>query len=370
MNLGILGGGQLARMLALAAAPLGVRVRAFDPSPDACARDVCELVTGGYEDARALARFAQGLDAITYEFENVPAVATRTLEGQATVRPGSTSLLLSQDRVLEKRALADAGFAVAPWQAVDDAPSLARAIEQVGTPAILKTRTGGYDGKGQAIIATPADAGRAHAAIEHRPAILEAMLAFERELSLVCVRDAQGQAAFYPLVENEHRQGILRITIAPAPGVDPGLQRRAQQLAGALLDALGHVGVLTIEFFLVGGPVGGRLVANEFAPRVHNSGHWTLDGAATSQFENHVRAVLGLPLGPTTLRTPTVMLNCVGQMPDAARVLADPGAKLHDYRKPPRPGRKVGHVNLLGVDGSAAKTTALKAAERLGIDLG
>lgn len=349
-------------MMALAAAPLGVRVRAFDPGADACAGDVCHLWTGRYDDADALARFAQGLDAITYEFENVPAGATAALEAHATVRPGTTSLRLSQDRVHEKQALTAAGFEVAPWHAVDDPQTLLDAVERIGTPAILKTRTGGYDGKGQAIIAAPQDATRAHAAIEHRPAILEAMLRFERELSLVAVRDARGRAAFYPLVENEHRMGILRVTIAPAPGIDGALQQQARAYAQRLMEALDHVGVLTIEFFLMQG----RLVANEFAPRVHNSGHWTLDGAATSQFENHVRAVVGLPLGPTTERTPTVMLNCVGQMPDAARVLGDPRAKLHDYRKPPRPGRKVGHVNLLGVDGSAAH----EAAEAFGIDLG
>lgn len=362
MRLGILGGGQLARMLALAAAPLGVRVRAYDPNSDGCASDVCELVSGRFDDHARLREFADGLDAITYEFENVPTDAVDLLSSLVPVRPGAQSLRLSQDRVLEKQALTEAGFEVAPWQQVDSENDLEHAIASIGSPAILKTRRGGYDGKGQAIIAEAAEAPRAWASIEGRPAILESKLRFQRELSLVAVRGTDGSMAFYPLVENEHRRGILRVTIAPALGVDANLQRQAEAMAEQLMMSLDHVGVLTIEFF----EVQGRLVANEFAPRVHNSGHWTIDGAATSQFENHVRAVLGMPLGPTTARTPTVMLNCVGAMPDRATVLGEPSAKFHDYRKPARPGRKVGHVNLLGVDPARAH----EAAERLGIDLG
>ncbi|UYV13819.1 MAG: 5-(carboxyamino)imidazole ribonucleotide synthase [Phycisphaera sp.] len=362
MRLGVLGGGQLARMLALAAAPLGVRVRAYDPSPDACAGDVCELVVGRYDDHATLREFADGLDTMTYEFENVPTGAADLLASLAPVRPGTESLRLSQDRVLEKRALTDAGFEVAPWRQIDTEDDLHGSILAIGAPAILKTRRGGYDGKGQAIIAENADAARAWASIEGRPAILESMLKFNRELSLVAARGLDGSMAFYPLVENEHRQGILRVTIAPAPGVDAGLQRQAEAMAERLMSSLDHVGMLTIEFF----EIQGQLIANEFAPRVHNSGHWTIDGAQTSQFENHIRAVLGMPLGPTTVRTPTVMLNCVGAMPDPAGLLAEPSAKLHDYRKPARPGRKVGHVNLLGLD----PTHAHDAAKRLGIDLG
>ncbi|MEQ8845054.1 MAG: 5-(carboxyamino)imidazole ribonucleotide synthase [Phycisphaerales bacterium] len=362
MMLGILGGGQLARMLALAAAPLGVRVRCYDPSPEACARDVCELHVGRFDDPRALEAFVAGLSVATYEFENVPASAAETLANLTRLRPGAASLLHAQDRVLEKQLLERAGFDVAPWRQVDSSQDLHEAIGVIGTPCILKTRRGGYDGKGQAIIADPADADRAWASIEGRPAILEEMLAFERELSLVAVAGEDGRSAFYPLVQNEHRQGILRVTVAPAPRVGAVLAASAAEMASRLIAELHHVGVLTIEFF----DVGGRLIANEFAPRVHNSGHWTIDGAFTSQFENHVRATLGLPLGSTEVRTPTVMLNCVGHMPAIEAVLARPDARLHDYRKALRPGRKLGHVNMLGLPPQRIEATAAA----LGIDLG
>lgn len=362
MKLGVLGGGQLARMIALAAAPLGVRVRAYDPDPDACAGDVCELYTGAYGDLDRLGAFVRGLDVVTYEFENVPAEAAEFLASLAPLRPGAHSLRLSQDRVLEKQALASAGFEVAPWRQVDALEDVLGATEALGTPTILKTRRGGYDGKGQAIIADAADAQRAFASIEGRPAVLEKMLNFDRELSLVAVGGREGASAFYPLVENEHRQGILRVTTAPAPRVGADLQQAAEAMAGRLMEALGHVGVLTIEFF----EVDGRLIANEFAPRVHNSGHWTIDGAATSQFENHVRAVMGLPIGPTEALLPTVMLNCVGAMPPADAVLSFPSAKLHDYGKLGRPGRKVGHVNIRPCEGSRAHALA----EQFAIDLG
>lgn len=362
MRLGVLGGGQLARMMALAAAPLGVRVRAYDPSPDACAGDVCELVRGPFDDPDALHRFASGLDAATYEFENVPTIAAETLASSVPIRPGIESLRLSQDRCLEKQALTDAGFVVAPWTSVDSLEDLRRAVETIGTPAILKTRRGGYDGKGQAIIADAADTPRAWSSIDERPAVLEKMLRFDRELSLVAVRSMDGDTAYYPLVENEHRQGILRVTVAPAVGVSDEINAHAQSMARTLMAALDHVGVLTIELF----EVQGRLIANEFAPRVHNSGHWTIDGAATSQFENHVRAVTGLPLGSTEVRCPTVMLNCVGRLPHVPTVLSCPDSKLHDYRKQPRPGRKVAHVNVCRCRGDRAE----ELASTFGIDLG
>lgn len=362
MNLGILGGGQLARMLALAAAPLGVRVRAYDPGEDACAGDVCDLVKGAYDDRASLLRFADGLDAVTYEFENVPTIAAETFGSVVPVRPGIESLRLSQDRVLEKQALMGAGFEVAPWQPVDSIESLAEAIQVIPPPAILKTRRGGYDGKGQAIIADPKDIDRAWASINEQPAVLEKMLRFERELSLVAVRGSDGSMASYPLVENEHRQGILRVTLAPAVGVRKAIASEANAMARKLMAAFDHVGVLTIEFF----ETQGGLVANEFAPRVHNSGHWTMDGARTSQFENHVRAVMGLPLGSTEVRCPTVMLNCVGQLPDVPVVLSFPDSKLHDYRKAPRPGRKVAHVNVCDCLGDRA----YELAKTFGIDLG
>lgn len=362
MRLGILGGGQLARMMSLAAAPLGVRVRAYDTSPDACAGDVCELIVGEYDNPQALQRFANGLDAVTYEFENVPTIAAETLAPLVPVRPGIESLRISQDRALEKQALVAAGFEVAPWASVDSIEALREAVETIGTPAILKTRRGGYDGKGQAIIADVADVSRAWSAIDERPAVLEKMLRFNRELSLVAVRGIDNSATYYPLVENEHRQGILRVTIAPAPGVTAIIDAEAQEMARTLMTSLDHVGVLTIELF----EVDGRLIANEFAPRVHNSGHWTIDGAATSQFENHLRAVMGLPLGSTEVRCPTIMLNCVGQLPHVPTVLSCPDSKLHDYRKQPRPGRKVAHVNVCNCTGDRAE----ELARTFGIDRG
>ncbi len=362
MRLGILGGGQLARMMSIAAAPLGVRVRTYDPSPDACAGDVCELIVGEYDDAKALQRFADGLDAVTYEFENVPTIAAETLTPLVRVRPGIESLRISQDRGLEKHALIAAGFEVAPWSPVDSLDALREAVETIGTPAILKTRRGGYDGKGQAIIADVADLPRAWSAIDERPAVLEKMLRFDRELSLVATRGVEDSAAYYPLVENAHRQGILRVTVAPATGVTEAIDAEAQAMARTLMTSLDHIGVLTIELF----EVDGRLIANEFAPRVHNSGHWTIDGAATSQFENHVRAVMGLPLGSTEVRCPTMMLNCIGQLPHVPTVLSCPDSKLHDYRKQPRPGRKVAHVNVCNCTGD--RTEELASTFR--IDLG
>ncbi|MFI4917077.1 MAG: 5-(carboxyamino)imidazole ribonucleotide synthase [Phycisphaerales bacterium JB060] len=269
---------------------------------------------------------------------------------------------MSQDRALEKDALTKAGFEVAPWASAASLDELANAVQTIGTPAILKTRRGGYDGKGQAIIAHPADIERAWPAIREQPAVLEKMLRFDRELSLVAARAADGEMAFYPLVENEHRQGILRVTIAPATGVPDMLGTEARAMAQKLMAALDHVGVLTIEFF----EVGGRLIANEFAPRVHNSGHWTIDGATTSQFENHVRAVMNLPLGSAQPLGPTLMLNCIGTMPDPKAVLSCPDARLHDYRKRPRPGRKIAHVNVRDCTGERAHGLA----ETFGIDLG
>lgn len=362
MRLGILGGGQLARMMSIAAAPLGVRVRAYDPSPEACAGDVCELIVGEYDDAKTLQRFADGLDAVTYEFENVPTIAAETLTPLVPVRPGIESLRISQDRGLEKQALIAAGFEVAPWAPVDSLEALREAVETIGTPAILKTRRGGYDGKGQAIIADVADLPRAWSAIDERPAVLEKMLRFDRELSLVATRGVEDSAAYYPLVENEHRQGILRVTVAPATGVTEAIDAEAQAMARTLMTSLDHIGVLTIELF----EVDGRLIANEFAPRVHNSGHWTIDGAATSQFENHVRAVMGLPLGSTEVRCPTMMLNCIGQLPHVPTVLSCPDSKLHEYRKQPRPGRKVAHVNVCNCTGDRAE----ELASTFRIDLG
>jgi 5-(carboxyamino)imidazole ribonucleotide synthase len=342
VKVGVLGGGQLGWMLALAGDPLGLRCRFLDPSPEAPAGRVGELVVGGYEDPAALDRLAEGLAVVTYEFENVPVASARRLAERVPVWPPPRALEVSQDRVAEKQFLESAGVPVAPWRAVGSRAELARAVAELGCPAVLKTRRLGYDGKGQHLIGTPTDVERAWERLGSAPLILEGFVRFDRELSILAVRGRDGATACYPLVENLHAGGILRRSLAPAAGVSPALQASAEGHAHRVLETLGYVGVLAIELF----QVGDRLLANEMAPRVHNSGHWTIEGAETSQFENHLRAVAGLPLGGTAPRGASVMLNLIGALPDRAGILAIPGAHLHLYGKAPRPGRKLGHVTL------------------------
>jgi 5-(carboxyamino)imidazole ribonucleotide synthase len=339
----VLGGGQLGRMLGLAGIPLGVSFRFLDPSLDAPAAAVGDLVVGALDDERALADVARGADVVTYEWEGVPAGSARFLTASTPVRPGDRSLEVSQDRLEEKQTFRRLGIPTAPFRAVDTRADLDAACAETGFPALLKTRRGGYDGKGQAMIRVDADLDDAWSAVGGVPSILEGFVPFDRELSIVAVRGVDGAVACWPVVENEHRGGILRVTRAPAPALAPALDHRAAQTARTLLDELDHVGVLAVELF----EVDGSLLANELAPRVHNSGHWTIEGAVTSQFENHLRAVLGLPLGDTAARGSTAMVNCVGTMPDRAAVLAVPGAHLHDYGKAARPGRKLGHVTVV-----------------------
>jgi 5-(carboxyamino)imidazole ribonucleotide synthase len=346
VTLGVLGGGQLGWMLGRAGDPLGWRCRFLDPSPAAPAGRAGELVVGAYEDPSVLDRFAEGLTLVTYEFENVPAAAARRLASRVPVLPPPGALEVAQDRVAEKMCFASVGVPVAPWRAVDDRAGLDRALGELGCPAVLKTRRLGYDGKGQAVIAARGDADAAWVRLGGRPLVLEAFVRFDRELSILGVRGREGDTAFYPLVENHHAGGILRRSLAPAPAVTPALQALAEAHARRVLDALGYVGVLAIELF----QVGERLLANEMAPRVHNSGHWTIEGAETSQFENHLRAIAGLPLGATGLRGASAMLNLIGRLPRPDAVLAIPGAHLHLYGKAPRPGRKLGHVTLRADD--------------------
>jgi 5-(carboxyamino)imidazole ribonucleotide synthase len=341
MLVAIVGGGQLGRMLALAGYPLGMRFRVLDPSPDAPAAQVADLVVGAYDDPEALARLAEGADVVTYEFENVPAAAARRLEDLAPVFPSPRSLEVAQDRLKEKELFVDVGLTVPPFAAVDAEDDLRHALEVTGLPAVVKTRRLGYDGKGQALIREPGDVPGAWAAVGGAPSIVEAFVDFRRELSIVAVRGSDGATAFYPLVENVHRDGILRVSRAPA-SVGAEVQLEAQHRASRVLERLGHVGVLAIELF----ETRDGLFGNEMAPRVHNSGHWTIEGAETSQFENHLRAVTGLPLGPTTPIGHTAMVNLIGAVPDTSAVAAIPGAHLHLYGKEPRPGRKVGHVTV------------------------
>ncbi|HZP28964.1 MAG TPA: 5-(carboxyamino)imidazole ribonucleotide synthase [Acidimicrobiia bacterium] len=341
----VLGGGQLGRMLGLAGVPLGVRCRFLDPGAGAPAAALGPLVVGPLGDEAALAQVAAGATVATYEWEGVPAAGARFLEARLPVRPGPAALDVAQDRLAEKDLFRRLGIGVADYVAVDDRRGLSAGLEAVGVPSILKTRRGGYDGKGQVVLRDRHDATLDAAWGELGAAdglILEAMVPFDRELSVLAVRGLDGETACYPLVENVHREGILRVSRAPAPRVDHALAKQAAALAGKLLDEFGYVGVLAVELF----DVAGMLFANEIAPRVHNSGHWTIEGAETSQFENHLRAVLGWPLGSTAARDHSVMVNCIGEMPDREAVLAIPGAHLHDYGKEPRPNRKVGHVTI------------------------
>jgi 5-(carboxyamino)imidazole ribonucleotide synthase len=358
MLIGILGAGQLGRMLALAGYPLGLRFRVLDPTPDSPAGQLAEQIVAPYDDDVALARLADDAALVTYEFENVPVEAARALERFAPVFPPPAALETAQDRLVEKTFFQRLGIATPPFAAVDTRADLDAALARIGLPAVLKTRRLGYDGKGQLVIRSAAEIEPAWQSLGGQALILERFVAFTRELSLLAVRGRDGATACYPLVENEHRDGILRRSLAPAPD-SATLQPQAEEDAGRILDALGYVGVLAVELF----EVGGALLANEIAPRVHNSGHWTIEGAATSQFENHLRAVCGLPLGATAMRGHAAMLNLIGQTPDPADVLRVPEAHLHRYGKAPRPGRKLGHITVCADDAQilAERLAALAA---------
>ena len=317
-TVGVLGGGQLGRMLALAGIPLGLTFRFLDPAPDAAAGEVGELLVGPYDDAALLDRLAAGADAVTYEFENVPVEAARRVGAV----PDARALELGQDRLAEKQLFRRLGIPTARFGA----------LAETGLPALVKSRRLGYDGKGQRLVHAEESLAEDELA--------EELVPFGRELSIVAVRGRHGETAFYPVAENLHDDGILRRSRAPA-GNAP--QREAEAIAAALLDELGYVGVLAVELF----EVDGVLLANEYAPRVHNTGHWTIEGAVTSQFENHLRAVLGLPLGPTAASGQCVMVNLIGAVPPLEELLALRGAHVHLYGKESRPGRKVGHVTLV-----------------------
>ncbi|MEA9479860.1 5-(carboxyamino)imidazole ribonucleotide synthase [Xanthomonas campestris] len=344
-TVGILGGGQLARMLVLAGAPLGLRFAVFDPAADACAGQVAPLQVGAFDDAAALAGFAAQVDVLTFDFENVPAASAQQLATQVPVFPNPAALAIAQDRLSEKTLFRELGIPIPEFAAIDDRAGLDAALARIGVPCVLKTRRFGYDGKGQFRIKTLADADAAWDALGAQAAtvglIVEAFVPFEREVSVVAVRGRDGEFRAWPLTENWHVDGVLSASLAPA-SVDAGLQEAAEAHARALAERLDYVGVFALELFVRDG----SLLANEMAPRVHNSGHWTIEGAETSQFENHVRAVLGLPLGSTAMRGHACMLNWLGAMPDAAAFLAVRGGHWHDYGKQARDGRKVGHATV------------------------
>ena len=305
-------------------------------------------IVGEYEDYQALFRFCEGLDAVTYEFENVPVESARWLAERVAVFPPPVALATAQDRIAEKTFFQSHGAPVPAFAAVTSHEELETAVARLGLPTVLKTTRFGYDGKGQAVLRSHADVTNAWQTLGGRLLILESFVPFDRELSLLAVRGRTGELAFYPLIENVHRGGILRTSTAPANAIRPALQRKAESIAIRALEALNYVGVLAVELF----QVGNDLLVNEMAPRVHNSGHWTIEGAETSQFENHLRAVAGLPLGPTGSVGRSVMFNLIGDWPEPSRILAVPGAHLHLYGKKARPNRKVGHITVRA-DGTA-----------------
>ena len=363
-TVGILGGGQLARMMALAGAPLGLRFLVLDTVADACAGQFAPMVVGDYTDQSALAQFASQVDVATFDFENVPAQSAQWLTDRVSVFPGPPALATAQDRLAEKTLFRELGIPVPPFAAIGTLAELQAAVQGIGTPCILKTRRLGYDGKGQFRIKTPADVDAAWAALGaqagHVGLILEGFVAFQRELSVVAVRGRDGQFRAWPLTENWHVDGVLSASLAPAQ-VENTLRDSALGYAQALAEALDYVGVFALELFCRDG----ELLANEMAPRVHNSGHWTIEGSETCQFQNHLRAVLGLPLGSTRMLGHACMLNWLGAMPDANAVLAEAGGHWHDYGKQPRAGRKVGHATLH----ADSREELAEALQRVGVAL-
>jgi 5-(carboxyamino)imidazole ribonucleotide synthase len=352
-------------MLALAGIPLGLDFRFLDPAPDAAAGEVGRLVVGALDDEAALAHVTDGAAVVTFEWEGVPAAGARFVAAEgAPVLPPPIALDVAQDRLREKELCRRLGIGTPAFAPVDDRAELDRAVKEIGTPSVLKTRRGGYDGKGQAVLREPPDVERAWSELSGVPLILEAYVPFDRELSVLAVRGRDGATACWPLVENHLAGGILRRSLAPAPGVHAHTERAGEHLAGTLLDELEYVGVLAVELF----DVRGELLVNELAPRVHNSGHWTIEGAVTSQFENHLRAILGWPLGATEAVGANAMVNCIGALPDPADVLSIPGAHFHRYGKTPRPGRKVGHVTVTAADAGELDARFARLAGLPGLD--
>jgi 5-(carboxyamino)imidazole ribonucleotide synthase len=341
MHVGIVGAGQLGRMLALAGYPIGVRCLFLDRSGDTPGAQVAPSLIGDLEDAAQLAELARRSDVVTFDWENISGSALKPLEKITQVRPPRAALEISQDRLAEKALFTRLKIPVAQHAAIDSREQLVQAAAAIGLPGVLKTRRLGYDGKGQFVLRAMTDIDGAWAALAGTDLIYEKFQDFSREVSLLSVRSISGQTVFYPLSANTHGGGILRYSVAPF--VNARLERAARLYSKRVMSALNYVGVLAIEFFVVGG----RLVANEMAPRVHNSGHWTIEGCVTSQFENHLRAVCGLPLGSTRALGTTAMINFLGLMPPRERLLAVEGLAYHDYGKTPRPGRKLGHCTIL-----------------------
>ena len=342
MKVAIVGSGQLGRMLAQAAYPLGIATELYDRSADTPGGQVAPIVTGEFDDLGKLTALAARADVVTFDWENVPVASLIAMRSAAPVYPEPRVLAVAQDRLLEKTLFRDLGIPTPRFAPVDLRSDLDAAIGRIGRPGILKTRRFGYDGKGQARIRVPGDDARAWAALGGEPLIYEAFVEFTREVSLIAARSRRGETAYYPLTENVHEHGILASSRSPCRA--PRLQAEAERHVGAILERFRYTGILAVEFFVAKG----ALIANEMAPRVHNSGHWTIEGAVTSQFENHLRAILGLPLGLTAARGHSAMVNFVGRVPSLKRALAEPGVHLHLYgKREARPGRKLGHATVV-----------------------
>jgi 5-(carboxyamino)imidazole ribonucleotide synthase len=360
-RVGIVGAGQLGRMLALSGYPLGLRCLFLDRSADAPGAQVAPILIGDLEDSRRLAELAAQSDVLTFDWENISASLLVPLEKLTVIRPPAAALDVSQDRLREKALFARLRIPVAAHAAVDSKDQLLRAIRKLGLPGVLKTRRSGYDGKGQFVMREARHIEEAWARLGTQGLIYEKFQNFSKEVSIVGARSVKGQTVFYPLSANTHDGGILRYSVAPFADLE--LERAARTYLKRLMNALAYVGVLTIEFFVVGG----RLIANEMAPRVHNSGHWTIEGCVTSQFANHLRAICDLPLGSTRPLGHAAMINFLGEMPDRERLLDVEGLAFHDYGKEPRPGRKLGHCTILRSskkDRDQALVDALKLIDR------
>lgn len=339
MKIGVLGGGQLGRMLALAGYPLELEFVFYDRNPQACAASLGSLVVGEFDDNVQLTSFARQVDVVTVEFENIPRAALEHVAQFVPVYPNPNAVGTVQDRLDEKQLFESLGIPTPAFYPVEDAASLAEVVERHNDTLVVKSRRLGYDGKGQLILETSGDAAEAWSTLGDVPLIAEQYMQFRREVSIIAARNSSGDVCFYPLVENVHKQGILKRSQV---SLNDPLQDEAEDFMQRIMKELNYVGVMAVEFF----DIDGRLVANEIAPRVHNSGHWTIEGATTSQFENHLRAILDWPLGDTTVRAGCVMYNIIGEQPDITMLLKVPDAHVHYYGKVPRPGRKLGHVTL------------------------
>lgn len=340
MKIGIIGGGQLAQMLILAGYPLGLQFICFEQNQSCPAGLVAPIFVGEYQDINALQAFAQQVDLITYEFENISVPELQQLSRSITIYPDVHALEISQDRLLEKDFFSQHAIPTTDYRAANTWEELQQAVQEIGLPVVIKTRRFGYDGKGQYIVHQLEELAAVWQALAGQALLVENFVQFDREVSLIAVRDTTGAIVFYPLIENHHRSGILALSFAPDNQAE--IENLAQHYLTDILNKLNYVGVLTVEFF----QKGNQLFANEMAPRVHNSGHWTIEGAQISQFENHLRAITGLPLGSTQALGHAVMINLIGELPEVAKILNIPQAHFHSYSKQPKPKRKLGHVTL------------------------